>query len=104
LFHDCETWFLILRVECRLRIFENRLLRRIFGPKKGEVTDKWRRLHKKELYALCSTPDIIRVIKYKRLRCSTYGQRRGTYRVLVGKPRKGGHLEKLGVDGRIILK
>jgi hypothetical protein len=57
-----------LREECRLRVFENRVLRRIFGPKRDEVTGEWRRLHKKELYALYSSPDTIRVIKSRRLR------------------------------------
>jgi hypothetical protein len=66
--HECETWSLTLRKECRLRFFENRVLRRIFGPKKDEVTREWRRLHNKELYALYSSPNIIRVIKSRRLR------------------------------------
>jgi hypothetical protein len=57
-----------LREECRLRVFENRVLRRIFGPKRDEVTGKWRRLHNKELYALYSSTNIIRVIKSRRLR------------------------------------
>jgi hypothetical protein len=56
-------WLLTLVEECKLWVFENRLLRRIFGPKRYEVTREWRRLHNKELYALCSSPDIIRVIK-----------------------------------------
>jgi hypothetical protein len=63
-----ETWLLTLREECRLRGFENRVLRRIFGPKRDEVTGEWRRLHNKELYALYSSPNIIRVIKSRRLR------------------------------------
>jgi hypothetical protein len=52
-----------LREECRLRVFENRVLRRIFGPKRDEVTGEWRILHNKELYAVYSLPNIIRVIK-----------------------------------------
>jgi hypothetical protein len=52
-----------LREECRLRVFENKVLRRIFGPKRDEVTGEWRRLHKKKLYASYSSPNIIRVIK-----------------------------------------
>ena len=50
--YGCETWLLTLREECRLRVFEYRVLRRIFGPKRGMVTGEWRRLHKKELYDL----------------------------------------------------
>jgi hypothetical protein len=84
-----ETWSLILREECRLGVLENRVLRRIFGPKRDEVTGEWRRLHNKELYALYLSPNIIRVMK-SRLRGTGHvarmGERRGAYRVLVGKP------------------
>jgi hypothetical protein len=66
--YGCETWSLTLRKECRLRVFENRALRRIFGPKRDEVTGEWRILHNDELYSLCSSPNIIRVIKSRRLR------------------------------------
>jgi hypothetical protein len=73
-----------------LRVFENRVLRRIFGPKRDEVTGEWRRLHNKELYALYSSPNIIRVIKSRRLRWAGHlarrGERRSAYRVLVEKP------------------
>jgi hypothetical protein len=66
------------------------VLRRIFGPKRDEVTGEWRRLHDKELYALYSSPNIIRVIKPRRLRWAGHvarmGERRGAYRALVGKP------------------
>jgi hypothetical protein len=55
-------------VECRLRVFKNRVLRRIFGPKRDEVTGEWRRIHNKELHALYSSPNIIQVIKSRRLR------------------------------------
>jgi hypothetical protein len=61
-----------LREECTLRVFENMVFRRIFGPKRDEVTGKWRRLHNKELYALYSSPNIIRVIKSGRLRWAGY--------------------------------
>jgi hypothetical protein len=52
--YGCESWSLILREECRLRVFENKVLRRIFGSKRDEVTGEWRRLHNKQLYALYS--------------------------------------------------
>jgi hypothetical protein len=85
-----ENWLLIWREECRLRVFENRVLRRTFGPKRDEVTGEWRRLHNEELYALYSSPNIIRVIKSRTLRWAGHvarmGERRGAYRVLVGKP------------------
>jgi hypothetical protein len=58
----CETWSLTLREEHRQRVFENRVLRRIFGPKRDEVTDEWRKLHDKELHDLYSSPSIIRII------------------------------------------
>jgi hypothetical protein len=61
------------------------VLRRIFGPKRDEVTREWRRLHDKELTAMYSSPIIIRVIKSRRLTCSMYGERICAYRVLVGK-------------------
>jgi hypothetical protein len=70
--------------------FQNRVLRRIFGPKRDVVTGEWRRLHNKELYALNSSPNIIRVTKSRRLRWAGHvahmGERRGAYRALVGKP------------------
>jgi hypothetical protein len=79
-----------LREECKLRVFENKVLRRIFGPKRDEVMGEWRGLHSKKLYALYSSPNIIRVIKSGRLRWAGHvtcmGERRGAYRALVGKP------------------
>ena len=71
-------------------LFENMVLRRIFGPRKVEVTGEWRRLHNKELNDLYSSPNILRVIKSRRMRCGRHvarmGEERGVYRVLVGKP------------------
>jgi len=66
--YGCETWSLTLREEHRLRDFENRVLSRVFGPKRDEVTGKWRKLHNKELNDLYSSPNIVRVIKSRRLR------------------------------------
>jgi hypothetical protein len=57
--YGCERWSLTSREECRLRVFENKVLRRIFGPKRDEVIEEWRRLHKKDLCALYFSPNII---------------------------------------------
>jgi hypothetical protein len=86
--YGCETWLMAWREEWRLRGFENRVLRRIFGPKRYKVTGKWRRLHNKELCALYSSPNIIRVIKSRRWAGNVVrmGMRRGLYKVLLGKP------------------
>jgi hypothetical protein len=96
--YGCESWSLKLREECRLRVFENRVLRRICGPKRNELTGEWRRLHNKELYALYSSPSIIRVIKSRRLRWAGHvarmGETRGAYRALVGKPEGRRPLER----------
>jgi hypothetical protein len=96
-FHCCKTWLLTLREKYRLRVFENRVLRRIFKPKRNEVTGEWRIQHNKELYALYTSQDVIRVIKSKRQvgrTCSTYGTRRGGCRVSVGKPEGRRQLER----------
>ena len=86
----CKTWSLILRVERKLRVLENRVLRRIFGPKRDEVTGGWRKLHNEELNDLYCSPNIVWVIKLRRKRWAGHvarmGERRGVYRVLVGKP------------------
>jgi hypothetical protein len=66
--YGCETWSLALREEQRLRVFENRVLRRIFGPKRDEATGEWKTLHNEELNDLYSSPNIIRVIKSRRMR------------------------------------
>jgi hypothetical protein len=84
-------------------VFENKVLRRIFGLKRDEVTGEWRRLHNKELYALYSSPGMIRVIKSRRLRWAGYvarmGEHRGAYRDLVGKSEGRNHLEDPGGRG-----
>jgi hypothetical protein len=84
-----ETWSLTLREEHRLRVFKNRVLRKIFGPK-GEEDGSWRKLHNDELHSLSSSPNIVKVIKSRRMRWAGHvarmGEWRGIYRVLVGKP------------------
>jgi hypothetical protein len=66
--YGCETWSLTLREEHRLGVIEKRVLRRIFGPKRDEVTGEWRKLHNEELHDLYSSPSIIRIIKSKTMR------------------------------------
>jgi hypothetical protein len=80
--YGCETWSLTLREEHRLRVFENRVLRRIFGPKRYEVTGEWRKLHNGELHNLYPSPDIIRQMKSRRMRWAGHvACRRGEKRV-----------------------
>jgi hypothetical protein len=90
--YGCETWSLTLKEECRLRVFENRVLRRIFGPKRDEVTGEWRRLRNKELYALYCSPNIIRIIISRGLRWAGHvarmGDSKGAYSDLVGRPKR----------------
>jgi hypothetical protein len=87
--YGCETWSLTLRDERRQRVFENRVLRRVFGPKRDEVTGEWRKLHNEELSELYSLPNIARVVRSKRMRWAGHvarmGGGRGVYRVVVGK-------------------
>ncbi|KAJ4452129.1 hypothetical protein ANN_03647 [Periplaneta americana] len=89
LLYGCETWTLTLREEHRLRVFQNKVLRKIFGAKRDEVTGEWRKLHNTELHALYSSPDIIRNLKSRRLRWAGHvarmGEFRNAYRVLVGR-------------------
>jgi hypothetical protein len=86
-----------LREERRLRVFENRVLR-VFGPKRDEVTGEWRKLHNEELNDLRSLPDIVRVVKWRRMRWAGHlarmGEDRGVHRVLVGKPEGKRPLER----------
>jgi hypothetical protein len=88
--YRCEAWCLTLKEEHRLRVFENRVLRGIFGPERDEVTGERRKLHSRELHNLYSSPDIIRQIKSRGMRWAVHvarmGEGRNVYRVLVGKP------------------
>jgi hypothetical protein len=86
----CETWSLTVREEHRLRVFENRVVRRMFGPKRDEVTGGWRNLHNEELHNLYPSPSIIRMIKPRRMRWAGHvarmGEKRNAYRILLGNP------------------
>jgi hypothetical protein len=88
--HGCKTWSLILREERRLMMFENRVLRRIFVPKRDEVRGEWRKLYNEELNVLYCSPTIVRVIKSRRMRWAGHvarmGEETGMYRILVWKP------------------
>jgi hypothetical protein len=88
--YGCETWSLTIRKEPRLRVFENRVLRTMFEPKRGEIIGGLRKLHNDELHNLPSSPDIIRMIKSRRMRWAWHVARMGeemkSYRFLAGKP------------------
>jgi hypothetical protein len=90
--YGCETCSLTLRQEHRLRVFENKVLRRIFGPKMDEMTGGWGKLHNEQLRDLYSSPSIIRLIKSKRISWAGHvtrmGKERNAYRLLVGKPER----------------
>jgi len=106
--YGCETWSLTLREERRLRLFEMRVLRRIFGPKKGKVTTEWRKLCNEELNDLYSSPNIVRVIKSRKMRWAGHVARMGRGEACTGF--QWGNLKERdyggdqGVDGRIILR
>ena len=106
--YGCDTWSITLTEKRRLRVLENRVLRRIIRPKKDEVSGEWRRLHNEELHDLYSPRNVIRVIKPRRMRWA--GQEVGTgdkkvhTRFWWEDLSERGHLEDMGVDGKLILK
>jgi len=104
----CETWSLTLREERKVRVLENRVLRRIFGPRRDEVTGEKGRLHKEELNDLYSSPNIVRVIKSRRMRWAgqwhVWVRRGGSIGSWWGNRREGDHWGDLGIDGLIILE
>jgi len=103
----CETWSLTLREERRLGVFEKRVLRRIVGPKRDEVTGEWRKLHMEKLNDLYSSPNIIQVIKSRRVRWAGHVARVRRGEVHTGfwwrKLKERDHLEDLILEGRIIF-
>jgi hypothetical protein len=105
--YGCETWSLTLRKERRLRVFESRVLRGVFGPKRDEVTGEWRKLHNEELYDLYS-PNILQVIQSRRMRWTGHVARMGTEEAYTGiwweNLKERDYLEDPGLDGRIIVR
>ena len=102
-----ETWSLTLWEERKLRVFENRVLRRIFGPRRDEVTEDWRRMHNEELNDLYSSLNIVQVIKSRRMRWAGHvarmGEERGCIRSWWENRRERDNWGDLGVDGWKIL-
>jgi len=94
--YGCETWSLTLREERKLRVFENMVLRRIFGPTSEEVTGECRRLHNEELNDLFSSPNIVRVIKSRRMRWAGHVARMGEERGVLGSCWETGGKETTG--------
>jgi len=105
--YGCESWSLTLREERRLRVFENRVLRRVFGPKRDEVTGEWRKLYNEELSDLYSLPNIVRVVTSRRMTWAGHVARMGWGEVCTGfwwgNLRGIVHWGDPDVDGKIIV-
>jgi hypothetical protein len=88
--YGCETWSVALREEHRLRVFENRVLRRMFGAKRDEITGELRKMHSEELHNLYSSPNIIKQIKSRKMKWAGHvarmGEEKNVHKVLMGKP------------------
>jgi hypothetical protein len=107
IWYRCETWSLMLRGEYRLRVFQNRVLGRIFGPKRVEIAEDWRRLHNGEFHNLYALHDIIRVIKSRRIRWMGHIALKGREMHTIfwlENLKERDHLEDLGIDGKTILE
>ena len=102
-FYGWKIWSLKMREECRLRVFENRVLRRTFGSEKDEVTGEWWRLHNEKLHDLYCSPNVIRVIKSRRMRLAGHVGRVRRI-VLMKKHKENRPLEEQSLVGRIIWK
>jgi hypothetical protein len=105
--YGCESSFLTLGEEHILRVFEDRVLRSIFGSKRDEMIGSWRKLHNAELHSFCYSTSVIRMIKSGRMRWTGHvayaGEKRNECRILAGKPGGKNHEEDLDIGGRIIL-
>jgi hypothetical protein len=103
--YGCETWSLTLKEDHRLSVFENRVQKIIYGPKRDEVTGEWRKLHNKELHNLYSSPDIIKQIKSRRMRWARHvarmGEERKCTRFWWKSPKERDHWEDQGIGGRM---
>jgi len=106
--YGCETWSLTLREERRRRVFENRVLRRVFGPERDEVTGEWKKLHNEQLSDLYPLPNIVRVVKSRRRdgrgMWRLWGRGEGCTGFWWGNLRERDHWGGTDAEGRIILR